>query len=67
MTIVGVGAILLGLLLLFGVIFGYDPTGVSGRLGANIFVLVIFLVGFWGLGAGLLYSVYKLGKSGKAD
>ncbi|MFN2201213.1 MAG: hypothetical protein ACK2UO_08400 [Caldilineaceae bacterium] len=67
MTIVGAGSILLGLLLLLGVLFAYDPTGVTGRLGTNLFVLAIFLIGFWGLGAGLLYSVYKLGKSSKAN
>lgn len=54
-TVVGIGSLLFGLLLLLAVVFGFDPTGVSGQLGLNLFVLIIFLIGFWGIGIGLLY------------
>ena len=61
MTILGAGAILFGVLLLLAVLFGYnDPTGVSNRLGANLLILTIFLVGFFGVGAGLIYAAMKL-------
>ncbi len=59
MTVIGIGLLLLGLLLLLGVVFGYDPTGATSRLGLNLFVLAVFLVGFWGLGGALLYVAYK--------
>jgi len=62
MTIIGVGSLLLGLLLLIAFGVGYDPTGVSSRLGVNIFVLGLFLLGFWALGGGLLYAVYRMRK-----
>ena len=63
MTIIGVGSILFGLLLLIAVLVGYDdPAGVSNRLGVNFLILGIFLAGFWGIGSALIYIVYKLGK-----
>ena len=61
-SIIGVGSLLLGLLLLLGVLFGYDPTGVSGQLATNLFLLVLLLVGFWGLGVVLLYAANKMKK-----
>ncbi len=63
MTIIGVGSFLFGLLLLIAFVVGYDPTGVSSRLGVNIFVLGLFLLGFWALGGGLLFAVYRMGKN----
>lgn len=62
MSIVGIGSLLLGLLLLLGVLFGYDPTGVSGQLATNLFLLILLLAGFWGLGVGLLYAANKMKK-----
>jgi hypothetical protein len=59
MTIVRAGSLLLGLLLLLAVVFGYDPTGVAGQLGLNLFILAILLLGFWGLGGALLYVAYR--------
>ena len=59
MTIIGVGSFLFGLLLLIAFVVGYDPTG---RLGVNIFVLGLFLLGFWALGGGLLYAVYRMSR-----
>lgn len=55
LTIIGVGFILIGFLLLIAFVVGYDPAGVSGRLGVNLLLLGLFLVGFWALGAGLVF------------
>ena len=63
MTVIGVGSILLGLLLLIAVLVGYDdPAGVSNRLGVNLLILGIFLAGFWGIGSALLYIARKMDK-----
>lgn len=66
MTIIGVGSLLFGLLLLVAFIFGYDPVSVSGGRGLNLLILGLFLAGFWGVGAALIYAARRLGKAGSS-
>lgn len=61
MTIMGIGSILLGLLLFFSVLFGYnDPIGVANRLNVNLLLMTVFLFGFIVLGGALIYASIKL-------
>ncbi len=61
LTIIGAGTILFAVVMLVAFVVGYnDPTSIANRLGANLFILAIFVIAFISVGAGLIYVARRL-------